>query len=41
MYILLQAGYAANPVQHKTSFSIECIWEIAEKDTLKLTFILK
>ena len=41
IYILLQAGYAANPVQHKISFSIECIWEIVEINTLKLTFSLK
>ena len=32
---------AANPVQHKKSFSIEYIWEIVEKNILKLTFILK
>ena len=32
---------AANPVQHKISFSIECIWEIVEASILKLTFILK
>ena len=32
---------AANPVQHKINFSIECIWEIVEKNILRLTFILK
>ena len=32
---------AANPVQHKIRFSIECIWEIVETNILKLTFILK
>ena len=32
---------AANLVQHKISFSIECIWEIVELNILKLTFILK
>ena len=32
---------AANPVQHKISFSIECSWEIVETNILKLTFILK
>ena len=30
-----------NPVQHKISFSIECIWEIVETNTLKFIFILK
>ena len=25
IYILLQAGYADNPIQHEISFSIECI----------------
>ena len=35
----VQAGYTANPVQHEKFFPIECIWEIVETSTLKLTFI--
>ena len=41
IYIYIYIYIAANLVQHKISFSIECIWEIVELNILKLTFILK
>ena len=41
IHIYMYIYIAANPVQHKINFSIECIWEIVEKNILRLTFILK
>ena len=41
IYIYIYIYIAANLVQHKISFSIECIWKIVELNILKLTFILK
>ena len=29
----------ANPVQHEVYFSVKCIWELVEPNTMELTFI--